>query len=62
MEIIDLAPLEASAKDRNYLYVQFRTQLRNLILCYLHALTQSNYKLEFWENGAIKSISPRGRI
>ena len=54
-------PLEEAAARRQLLYTQFRTQLRNLMLCYLHALTQSKYKLEFWENGAIKSISPPRR-
>ena len=53
-----LPDLEALVDDGNFKYHQFRTQLRNLMLCYLHALTQSNYKLEFYENGAIKSISP----
>lgn len=50
-----LAPL---ADDRNFKYAQFRTQLRNLMLAYLHALTQSKYELTFYDNGAIKSISP----
>ncbi len=58
----DLEELVAAKKARaNFLYVQFQTELRNLILCYLHALTQSKYKLEFFENGSIKSIAPKGK-
>ena len=55
-----LQELEIAVERENFLYHQFRTQLRNLMLCYLHALTQSKYRLSFYENGAIKSISPRG--
>ena len=61
METIVLDELYMAAKDRNFKHIQFRTQLRNLLLCYLHALTQSTYKLEFYENGTIKSIAPKGR-
>ena len=50
--------LATLADNWNFLYVQFRTQLRNLHLAYMHAFTQSKYELAFYDNGAIKSISP----
>ncbi len=56
----EFTELEQYASDRDFKYAQFRTQLRNLILCYMHAVTQSGYVLKFYDNGAIKSISPRG--
>lgn len=60
LENFDLSELEVEAAQRNILYIKHQTQLRNLVLCYIHGITQSNFTLSFWENGAIKSISPRG--
>ncbi len=48
------------AVNRDLKYSQFRTQLRNLMLAYLHALTQSKFELTFFDNGAIKGIAPKG--
>ena len=60
LEDFDLSELEEKAKQTSSLYHKHQTTLRNLVLCYMHALTQSNYELSFWDNGAIKSIAPRG--
>ena len=54
----ELTELQKLAADCSLKSVQFKTQLRNMMLSYLHALTQSKYKLEFYENGSLKSISP----
>ena len=59
-EVPDLTGMEALGDHAHFLYVQFQTQLRNLMLAYLHALTQSTYELKFYDNGAIKSIAPKG--
>ena len=55
-----LGELEAAVKKANYYYTQDRTWFRNLLLCYIHAITQSGYELTFHDNGAIKSIAPKG--
>ncbi len=53
--------LEPAIDRAVYLNAQFKTQLRNLHLAYMHAITQSSFELSFYENGAIKSIAPKGR-
>lgn len=52
--------LKEAAESADFLHVQFQTQLRNLVLAYIHAITQSGFRLSFYDNGAIKSVEPRG--
>jgi len=61
-EMGDLETLKALSDDRNFKQDLFQTQLRNLHLAYIHAITQSGYKLEFYDNGSVKSIAPKGSV
>ena len=52
--------MQRSADKAVFLRIQWQTQLRNMHLAYIHAITQSGFKMTFYDNGAIKSVEPRG--
>lgn len=56
----NLETLKILADDWDLKHRLFRKQLTALHLAYIHAITQSGYKLEFYEDGGVKSIAPKG--
>ena len=53
--------LEAQNETWKFKDYLFKTQIRDLLLSHIHAITQSGYKLEFYDNGSLKSIAPKGK-
>ena len=58
----NISELERACAHRDQMELEYKSILRDLIVAYIHVLTQSGYILEFYPNGGgIKSIAPPPR-